>query len=116
MSSSRILANRFLSAVNVLRTIDEAMPAQRIAILMYVWLHPGCSYRHLEDATGHSNSTISRNIAALGRMDRHGKPGPDLIRPTPDPVEPRRLILTLTKKGERLVEKLVEQLKDKEIT
>ena len=64
--------------------------------------------KELADALGVAQSTMSRNVAYLDRINRHHQPGLDLVRATEDPAERRRKIVTLTPRGRQLKTRLNE--------
>lgn len=90
-----------------MRKIEDDMPVQRMVLFLLIAGKPGITYKELTDAAGVTNSTVSRNVAALGKLDRHGKPGHDLVETAPDPREPRRNLLRLTPKGARVAKTLI---------
>jgi DNA-binding MarR family transcriptional regulator len=51
-------------------------------------------------------SSASRYVGSLGKEDRHGKPGAELITAPRDPNDDRRKILRLTPKGHRMVDEI----------
>jgi DNA-binding MarR family transcriptional regulator len=69
--------------------------------------HQPATFRELGDVLGLSNSAISRTVAALGDTNRKGADGFGLVAVAPDPYEGRRLIVTLTPKGEALKRQLL---------
>lgn len=90
---------QFLAGLEELRKIDSEMQAQTMAIYLAVMKKPGISMRELETATGHASSTISRNIAALGKIHRKGKPGHQLLSSKEDPMDRRIKRVFPTAKG-----------------
>ena len=65
------------------------------------------TFRELQDALDLTNSAISRTVQALGKTNRRGEPGYDLLKCHPDPDEGRRFIVTLTAKGKAVQRQLV---------
>lgn len=88
------------------------MPAQRLSILLAIAMRDGVTYRDLQDITGLANSTISRNISAMSKLNRHGKPGTDLVEAIQEEDGYRRKLLYLTPKGRRVIESLSDNMED----
>ena len=55
-------------------------------------------------------SSCSRNILALGKWHRLGRPGADYVEAVEDPKERRRKIVYLTPKGRTVARKALEAL------
>lgn len=90
------------------RELDKEIPAQQIFVLLLIADKPNISMRELIEATGHSSSTISRNVAALGDTHRNGEPGFGLVVAYPDPLDARNHLVRLKPKGQTFVDKLVQ--------
>lgn len=67
--------------------------------------------KELIEATGYSQSTISRNIAILSDIGTKERPGYGLIRIEHDPQDRRRQILCLSDKGIDLCVKLAATIR-----
>ncbi len=100
----------------VFRDIDEQMPLQMAQVFLAVALQPGITSAQLADTVGISQSSVSRNTAALGEWHRLDKPGFDLIEAVDDPRERRRRIHFLTPKGRQVAVKLLEALTGQPVT
>lgn len=85
------------------RKIDPQMPMQQAALLVELATHPVCTMSELTRRLEISQSSVSRNVAALSKVDRHQKPGLDLVESVEDPAERRRKIVSLTPKGHELM-------------
>lgn len=92
--------------VRVLRTISPDMPMQQAEVLIAIANKPGLTMTGLATLTGLSQSSISRNIAAMSKFHRLGKPGLDLVEAVTDPRETRRRLVYLTAKGKMYVTQL----------
>ena len=103
-----------IQIIRVLRAIDSEMPVQMAHCLMEVALNPGMGMRALEQATGLSQSSASRNIQTLGKWHRDKRPGYDLVETVEDPEDTRRKIMFLTPKGRQLVSDVLSALGDGE--
>jgi DNA-binding MarR family transcriptional regulator len=97
-------------ALEEFRKLDPEIPTQTVNTFLYVASHEGCTMKDIADALGVAQSTMSRNIAALDKINRHHQPGFDLVRAVEDPSERRRKIVTLTPRGRQLKARLNEQL------
>jgi DNA-binding MarR family transcriptional regulator len=85
------------------RKLDPELPSQTINTFMYVAMHEGCTMKQLSEALGVAQSTMSRNVSALSKLHRLGKPGLDVVKSEIDPYERRRRIVTLTPRGRKLL-------------
>lgn len=95
-----------LKGLEELRKVDPELPVQRAVVFLLVVRHEGCTAKQLQDWAGLSNASIVRNLQALGKTNRHGKPGHDLVVAKTDPTETRRNIVELTPKGRRVAESI----------
>ena len=92
-----------IQVIRAFRNVDSEMPAQMAHCLLEVALRPGLNMRQLEEATGLSQSSASRNIQTLGKWHRDRRPGYDRVESVEDPEDTRRKIMFLTPKGRQLV-------------
>ena len=104
---------RLLKAINLLRLYDREFPAQLMSVLLYVASHDNCHKQALEEDLNISMASGSRNTDWLSKQHRLNKPGLDLIKKCIDPSYKRRQVLSLTKKGEDLVNQIKEILYEK---
>lgn len=88
------------------RKIDPQMPPQTAQVFLWVCIQDGITMKDLAERVGISQSSTSRNVAALSKEHRYGKPGYDLVAATEDPMERRRKIVKLTPKGRRIAQAL----------
>lgn len=97
--------------IEEVRKIEEEMPAQRLSILLIIAMREGgITYKDLQDETGLANSTISRNISAMSKVNRHGKPGTNLVEAIQEDTGYRRKMLYLTPQGKRVVRSLLDHM------
>ncbi|WP_170343088.1 MarR family winged helix-turn-helix transcriptional regulator [Ruegeria arenilitoris] len=96
-----------LTLFNVLRDVEKDMPMSMAAIFAWVALNEGGTQVELRQALGMPSSTASRNLAALSKVHRLGKPGHDLIEWVENPEDRRAKLLYLTPKGKALVNELL---------
>lgn len=99
--------SRITATQRALREIDDKIPSQTAHCLMEIALRPGMTMQQLSEATGLSQSSCSRNVAALSKWHRLGTPGYDLVEAIEDPAERRRKIMFLTGKGRDRVRKIL---------
>ncbi|MDK1386295.1 MarR family winged helix-turn-helix transcriptional regulator [Sinorhizobium sp. 8-89] len=99
--------SKLLQVINTLRKGGEQMPIQTAHVFFAIMARPGITMAQLAEEVGLSQSSCSRNVAALGEWHRLGKPGYDLIESTNDPNEGRRLIMFLSPKGRQLARQLI---------
>lgn len=92
--------------INMLRTLSPDMPMQQADVLLQVALHPGLTMADICKRTGLSQSSVSRNVSAMSKFHRLGKPGLDLVEAAIDPREPRRRLVFLTPHGKAFMTKL----------
>lgn len=89
------------------RKLDKEIPSQQIYVFLLVADKPNISMRELIAITGHSSSTVSRNVAALGSTHRTGEPGHDLVISYDDPLDSRNKLVRMNHKGETFLNRLV---------
>lgn len=85
-----------------LRKLDPEMQLQTAQTFMCVALRPGITMKEIGDKLGLSQSSCSRNVAALSKWHRLNKPGHNLVVAVEDPMERRRKVVNLTQDGERM--------------
>lgn len=93
--------------VEILRGVRSEMPIQTASVLLAIAMRPGVLQRDLPAMLGLSQSSISRNVHALSRRDRHGKPGLGLVAQGIGPKGARSPELRLTKAGKELAKRLL---------
>lgn len=98
--------SKFYACIEEMRKIDPEMQAHTINIFVMVCMNPGITMKDLGNRLGVSQATMSRNIAALGKVHRLNRPGYDLLQAEEDPIERRRKVVNLTAKGKRVKESL----------
>lgn len=107
---------RLLTAVERLLALDEKVPGQVIATLLYIASRDNCHKPALEQDLKFTTASGSRNTDKLSRWHRLGKPGYDLIIKEEDPANRRRLQLRLSKRGQRLIDQIKQDLYGDETT
>jgi DNA-binding MarR family transcriptional regulator len=94
------------------KLVDDRMPIQQLTIFLSIasaHLSNGeADARLLGKETGLSQSSVSRNIAALGEWHRLGRPGHGLVEQRVDYEDRRRRPVVLTTKGLKVVKELTK--------
>jgi DNA-binding MarR family transcriptional regulator len=98
------------NAIRLLRKLSPDMPIQQADILLCVVSKPGLTMNELSKLTGLSQSSISRNVQAMSKYHRLGKPGLNLMEAVIDPREPRRRLVFLTAEGKAFITKLMRTI------
>lgn len=98
-------------AIEEFRKLDPEIPSQTVNTYLYVASHEGCTMKDIAEALGVAQSTMSRNISTLDKINRHHQPGLNLVNAVEDPNERRRKIVTLTPRGRQLMARLNELAK-----
>lgn len=78
--------------------VGEQVEAQTFDLLLRAALEPACSQMVLAERTDLSLSAVSRNVERLRKKE--------LVLRTEDPEDRRNKVITLTAKGERLMERI----------
>lgn len=75
-------------------------------VFLYVAEHNFATFQEIESALDLSNSAVSRTAMAMGKENRKGKSGFDLLYVFRDPMEGRRYKIGLTSKGKAFLRTL----------
>ncbi|WP_421359694.1 hypothetical protein [Agrobacterium rosae] len=97
-------AFRFVESFRQLRSDLQMHTA---SVFFLVAMKPGIGQKDLLGLLDISQATLSRDIYALTAIDRHGKPGLNLIVQHRHPVDARNTMLYLTSEGEALLSQLL---------
>lgn len=98
-------------AMEVLGRVNRELLGTAGIILMHVAQNPDTSIADLERKTDFvSRSAMYHQLALLMQNKGKGEPGLDLVRQYDDTMDRRIKRLTLTDKGEKLVEKVAKEL------
>lgn len=92
-----------LEVMEEFRALKTEVPAQTICTFLYIAAHNPCTMPDLIRDLKMGSSSASRCTDMLSAIDRFNKPGPNLVKKDPDPLNASRAVLSLTAKGERLV-------------
>lgn len=105
--------NKLLRVITHLLKYDKEMPFTRIQVLLLVakdTTGKGVLVRDLRKHTGLNQTTIARALALLGDKTSRGQKHPlQWVAMRPDPDDPRRVLCSLTPKGETALAE-IEQL------
>ncbi|MGB8706029.1 MAG: MarR family winged helix-turn-helix transcriptional regulator, partial [Gillisia sp.] len=113
----RDMSQQQINPEDVLKTVkaalevfrDELGPETNISkmlTLLGIADSPGVEQHRLGEEAGVATSTLSRIIVDLSGVNRHRKPGPNVVHAYPDPMWRRRNLLELTSKGRSLMDKV----------
>ncbi len=110
-TTKREIATTFqwmVAAIEEFRKLNPEMQAQTLLTFCAIASKEGeVGMKDIEQMTGMSSSSTSRNIAALGPYHRKGNPGMDLVVAFENPQDRREKLLKLTPKGRRVAESIV---------
>lgn len=106
---------RLCAALESIREGADDMPMQQALTLLAVAAQPGLTMQELGERVGMSQSSCSRNVAALSKWHRLKKPGAELVEAVEDWREVRRKVVYLTDKGKARVALALEALTVNEI-
>lgn len=81
-----------------------------VALLLMVTTEPGLSQTEYADKLRLGKTTLSQQALRLTELDAYHKPGLGLIEQRVDPRERRRKTLHLTKKGSRVMGKILKSM------
>lgn len=93
--------------IETFRELHPEMPMQMASTFLIIAMRPGISQRDLMKFSTISQQSISRNVAALSAINRHGEPGLDLVAQRRDPRDARITVLSLTASGKQLIERVL---------
>lgn len=107
---AKVSVHKALQVLEVFRAIDPDMPmGTAVSFLMIAngeTDEGGLSVTELSKQGDFALSSASRYVQNLGEMDRHRRPGHDLVSDRVDPMERRRKVLKLTAKGKRVLNQI----------
>ena len=110
-ASNRIVANRVLQVLDIFRELDPDMPMGEAVSFTLIALGEtkeggGMTVTELGDRGGFALASASRYMKSLGKKNRHGDPGHEIVADSRDPLDERRKVLRLTAKGMRVIQKM----------
>lgn len=106
--TTKATLNALSRMVEVLRReVDPEMPVQQLQVFLQVALRGQTTQHEVGEATGLSKASMSRNVAALGPINRFKARGHDLLVVYEDPRNQRQKLIELSPKGKKLVSRLI---------
>lgn len=117
-ASDETLLRKALEIVEEFRLgVNEQLPSQTISVLLTIALDDGnITVTDIEKRLSMALSSASRNVSVLSDRPRRGRratePGYGLIEYRQDPQDFRRERLHLTRKGARLINRVVDVLRN----
>lgn len=93
--------------IEVFRELNSEMPMQTASIFLMIAMKPGVHQRDLPDLLGLSQASISRNLRVLGKVNRQGKPGLDLVEQRIGSLGGKTPELYLTSAGKVMARRLM---------
>lgn len=98
-------AIKLLSGISA---VDPEMPlGQAKCLFIIAQEEEGMSLTDIAKMAGIGLATASRNIAALGKINRKREEGLQLIESFEDPMERRKKIIRLTAKGKTTIKRIL---------
>lgn len=102
---------KIISVIEEFRKLEPEIQAQTILTFLLVMQDPGkLSVKDIATRLGLAQSSASRNVAALSKFHRKGRPGHDLVKADENPMDRREKLIHITPKGRRVAESIVEQM------
>lgn len=98
--------SKLLTVIEVFRGHDKEIPAQTLAVFLYIASHDDVSKKQLGDldvGLAMSSASVSRNCDWLSGRHRLNKDGLGLITKYRDPTDQRKQIYKLNEEGKTLV-------------
>jgi DNA-binding MarR family transcriptional regulator len=93
-------------ALEELRKIDSEMPLQVAVVFCVVALAGELGMAELTNIVGIAQSSISRNVAALSKINRFHRPGHELLETREDPMSRSRKNVSLSVRGQGIAASL----------
>ncbi|KNX40021.1 hypothetical protein ROTO_34280 [Roseovarius tolerans] len=106
-SSDRKQFRAIFQVMQALRELDADMPMNQAVCFAWIALNEGRTQVELRQDLDMASSTSSRNLAALSKVHRLGKPGLDMIEWVENPKDRRAKLLYLSNEGKHLVSKML---------
>lgn len=96
----------YMKFVAMFRDMDSEIPLTTVAVFLAVVQNEGMTMKDMAKMLNISQSSCSRNVAYLAQYHRLNKPGLGLLVTQEDPMERRRKVVQLTRRGKSFVDKL----------
>lgn len=111
MANQETPVNDAIRVIEEFRKMDQEMQMQTAMIFLLIARDEGCYGRDLMQQTGLTSASVSRNVAALSKYHRKGRPGHDVVLAKEDPMDRRNKQLFLTGKGRAVINSIIERFK-----
>ena len=103
-----VAISKALQLLNIFRDMDPDMTMGEAVSLLFIAQGErkdggGLTVTELSVKGDFALSSASRYMKSLGKKDRHGRPGEEVVSDARDPNDERRKILRLTTKGRRVL-------------
>lgn len=103
---------KMLRLIEKFRVLDAEMQMQTAAVFALVAVRSSITMKEIGARLNLSQSSCSRNVAALSGWHRLDRVGHGLVETINDPAERRRKIVRLTAEGARMAAMLAELLNE----
>ena len=101
---------KMLRSIELFKAHREEVTIQRIEAFLLVAMRQRATRTEIAEATNSSLSSAARNLEALTtrkyRINMYTYEGLGLLHEEPDPADTRRLVYTLTNKGQRVADQI----------
>lgn len=108
--SAKFTVMRMLRVVEEFKQLDNDIQTDTIQVFLLIAANAGISSREILDATGISQSSVSRHLAVLSEWNWKGGPGLGLCETLEDPTNRRSKRSWLTQKGRQFAAKIVRMI------
>lgn len=108
--SAKVRAKGIFRALERLRELDPEMQLQAVQTFILVAGNPGISMQELQARLKLASSSVSRNVASLGRYGRSKYSGHELVDAQEDPADRRSKLVFLTARGHRMFADIVRDI------
>jgi DNA-binding MarR family transcriptional regulator len=110
MSAAALKLDPLFRVLDEARRIYPSMTVTQLMVFCLVAADPYIGQADLEVKADISDASASRIVALLAQFGNRGTEPLNLISLDTDPKDRRRRIMTLTNKGERFIQRMLEQL------
>jgi DNA-binding MarR family transcriptional regulator len=96
-----------MRALEPFKNLRATMPLQYVNAFLLVATQEGKNVTEYARQAGISQSLMTRHLSDLGTINRYHEEGFGLVEHTEDPMDRRNRLVTLTAKGQGVVEHIV---------
>jgi len=97
--------------ITAFRKLDQHMTMTQAICFLWVAQNEGRTQVELRTSLNMASATSARNLAALSKVHRLGKPGLDLIEWVENPEDRRAKLLYLTTRGKHVAKNLMDTVR-----